>query len=149
MNAYEKVAFLINIALLAIIVSQLMQYWIIAIPMLLILTIILIHKINTDRKFQEWDENELRWDAGLKENSGRIDELNENVIEWKVENQKRLIEVESRMAAQKKQADEGSERNFRMLVGRVAEVENRLNQTKRTLAAYMAYLENRMRAKER
>lgn len=149
MNTYEKVAFLANIALLVIIITQLIQYWIIAIPMLLILVIILIHKINTDRKLQEWDENELRWDTEIKANSSRLDELNENVIEWKVENQKRLNEIEEKIENKRKESSDESERNFRQIVGRIAEVENRLNHTKRTLAAYMAYLENRMRSRER
>lgn len=149
MNTYEKAAFLANIALMVIIITQLIQYWIIAIPMLLILVIILIHKINTDRKFQEWDENELRWDTEIKANSSRIDELNENVIEWKVENQKRLGEIEEKMEKKGRESADESEKNFRMLVSRIAEVENRLNHTKRTLAAYMAYLENRMKLREK
>lgn len=149
MNIYEKVAFLANIALLVIIITQLIQYWVIAIPILLILVIILIHKINTDRKFQDWDENELRWDNEIRVNTSRIDELNENVIEWKVENQKRIFDIEEKISRQKKEADDLNEKNFRQVVSRIAEVENRLNHTKRTLAAYMAYLENRMKAKEK
>lgn len=148
MNIYEKAAFALNLILLFIIVTQFLQYWVLSIPMLLILIIILIHKINTDKKLAEWDENELRWDNQIKANSSRIDDLNENVIEWKVENQKRILDIEDKINRQKKDSDELNEKNFRQIVGRIAEIENRLNHTKRTLAAYMAYLENRMKARE-
>jgi hypothetical protein len=145
MNNYEKLAFVANLVLLVLIVTQFLQYWIIALPMLLILIIILVHKINVDKKFRSWDDNELRWDTEIKNNSFRINELNENVIEWKVENQRHLNNIEEKLAKQKKDMDETNEKNFRMVVGRIAEVENRLNHTKRTLAAYMAYLEAKMK----
>jgi hypothetical protein len=144
MNIYEKVAFAANIILIAIVLARLLEVWAISIPIMLILVIILLHKINSDNKFREIEELEDKRKKTIDTALVSIDELSERIIEAKVELRKEILEAENRMASQKTDLEAVAEKSYRELVGRIVMMENRLNQAKKNLASYIWYLEKKM-----
>lgn len=144
MNKYEKLAFAANIILIAIVLAGLLEVWTISIPILLILIIILLHKINFDNRLQEIEKTEDKRKKIIDTALVSIDELSAKIIETKLELRKEMMEMENRASRQKAEMEAAAEKNYRELVGRIIMMENRLNQAKKNLAAYIWYLEKKM-----
>jgi len=147
-NLYEKIAFAANVCLLILIMARLLDLWPVALALLLLLIIILLHKINFEEKIEKIEKKQQEKNQNVDTALKRIDEMAESLIEMKVEGSREIMAYEQRIDIHQKEFDQKLEDGFDMLAKKILQLENRLNQAKRTLAAYICYLEQKMEAGE-
>lgn len=143
-NIYEKLAFASNVGLLLLIMAKLLDFWPIAISLLIMLTIVLLHKINFDEKIDRIEKKQNEKNETIDNAVKRVDEISESLIEMKLEFSREIMAYEQRIDMHQKEFGDKLESNFDMLAKKIMQLENRLNQAKRTLAAYICYLEQKM-----
>lgn len=127
--------------------AKLLDFWPIAISLLVMLTIVLLHKINFDEKISRIEKKQDEKNEAVETAVKRVDEISESLIEMKVEINREIMAYEQRIDMHQKDFGEKLDSNFDMLAKKIMQLENRLNQAKRTLAAYICYLEQKMENK--
>jgi len=143
-DIYEKIAFVLNIGLLVLILVKLLDLMVIASAILILMVILLFYKLNFDEKIRNILRCEKTKTEQINTILNHINTISSNVLSMRNEVRRDIFAIESRLHWQKSDVELEIQKNYRELARKIIELENKLNHTRKTLAGYMSYLEERV-----
>jgi len=143
-DIYEKIAFVLNIGLLVLILVKLLDLMAIASAILILMVILLFYKLNFDEKIRNILRCEKTKTEQINTILNHINTISSNVLSMRNEVRRDIFAIESRLHWQKSDVELEIQKNYRELARKIIELENKLNHTRKTLAGYMSYLEERV-----
>ena len=143
-DIYEKIAFVLNIGLLVLILVKLLDLMVIASAILILMVILLFYKLNFDEKIRNILRCEKTKTEQINTILNHINTISSNVLSMRNEVRRDIFAIESRLHWQKSDVELEIQKNYRELARKIIELENKLNHTRKTLAGYMSYLEEKV-----
>ena len=143
---FDRALPILYIVVLAIILIELFEFWGFAIILMLFLIITLVQKMSVESKIEETDrarKNLINLITEKLDNfSNRIGEIGYNL-------DKHVFALERRIDEVRHSYEIEMDRNYRELARKIFELENRLNDVKKTLGAAFGSLDERVRKFEK
>ena len=144
MNIYEKIALILNLWLLIFIILRLMIVWSLAASFLLVMLIILLYKINFDQKIERI-ENKL---SLIEKISESLEKIMDSILKIRDDFMISIFRIEKKAEKDRKEIEEEMENKYREMVKKVIEIENKMNETKKSLTGYISYIEESLKSRE-
>jgi len=143
---FDRALPILYIVVLAIILIELFEFWGFAIILMLFLIITLVQKMSVESKIEETDrarKNLINLITEKLDNfSNRIGEIGYNL-------DKHVFALERRVDEVRHSYEIEMDRNYRELARKIFDLENRLNDVKKTLGAAFGSLDERVRKFEK
>ena len=143
---FDRALPILYIVVLAIILIELFEFWGLAIILMLFLIITLVQKMSVESKIEETDrarKNLINLITEKLDNfSNRIGEIGYNL-------DKHVFALERRVDEVRHSYEIEMDRNYRELARKIFDLENRLNDVKKTLGAAFGSLDERVRKFEK
>ena len=143
---FDKALTVLYIIVLAMILIELFQFWGLAVILMLFLIITLVQKISIENRVGETERARKNLIDLITEKldifSNRISDIGYNL-------DKHVYALESRIEEVRHSYEIDSGRNYRELAKKIFDVENRLNDVKKTLGAAFGSLDERIGAIEK
>ena len=143
---FNKALTILYIIVLAMILIELFEFWGLAVILMLFLVITLVQKISIESRVEETEKARKNMIDLITEKldvfSNRIGEVGYNL-------DKHVYALESRIDEARHSYEIELDRNYRELAKKIFDVENRLNDVKKTLGAAFGSLDERVGAIEK
>jgi hypothetical protein len=145
MNIYEKFALILNLCLLIFIILRLMIIWSLAFSFLLVMLIISLYKISFDQKIEKI-ENKLYI---IEKISNGLENIMESILKLRDDFMISVFRIEKKVENNRKEIEEEIENRHREMAKKVIEIENKMNEIKKSLAGYISYVEDSLKSDEK
>jgi 5-bromo-4-chloroindolyl phosphate hydrolysis protein len=143
---FNKALPILYLIVLALILIELFEFWGLATILMLFLIITLVQKIHIEAKIKETDRTRKNTIDLVTEKldifASRIGEIGYNL-------DKHVYALENRINEARHSYEVEQDRNYRELARKIFDVENRLNDVKKTLGAAFGSLDERVRKFEK
>lgn len=135
---------MINIIVLALVLFAMLEFWAFAVSILLLMLIILVQRSEIRESFRVVSIIDKKRRKQLSLVSRKLDEFVVAIDKVRKEICKDMFAIENRITWSKSDYKLEMERNYRELARKILEVENKLSKTRRTIAAALGSLDERI-----
>jgi hypothetical protein len=143
---YEKVSFLLIVTILIIILVNFLNEVALATIFLLTLLIIIIHKIHLEERIDKLIERGEEQHKRLEYISQVTDSILKSIEDFKREIWKSFFVIENKIETQRDDFEIKLYKQYRELAAKIIDIENKLNKTRKDLAMYVSYIEEKIEA---
>jgi len=148
MSFYERAAFVLSLIVLVIILAKLVDMWAVSVSILLVMLAMILYKLHFEEKINEIEEREKEKKGILNKIAQTVERMIGMIGTIRDDIRNENFDIDKKLSSQKEEIEKKMKKNYYELADKIIDLENKTNKMKKTLGAYISYLEELLKREE-